>query len=142
MKVFFQKIDPSAKLPSYAYDGDAGMDLFSCEDHTILSGGKEVISTGFKISIPKGHGGFIWDKSGIAINHHIKVLAGVIDSNYTGELKVGLTNLGKETYVIRKGEKIAQLIIKPVEVCEIIEVEKLEEDSRRGEKRFGSSGLK
>ena len=141
MKIYFQKIDPSAKLPSYAYEGDAGMDLFSCEDLEIAPHSKALISTGLKVAVPKGHGGFVWDKSGIAVKNHIKTMAGVIDSNYRGELKVALTNLGSESYKIKKGEKIAQFIIKPVVNPEVVEIEVLPENETRGEKGFGSSGF-
>lgn len=141
MKIFIQKIDSSAKLPLYAYEGDAGMDLFSCHNCEIKPGEKALISTGLKIAVPQGHAGFIWDKSGIATKHHIKTMAGVLDSNYRGELFVVLTNLGKKAYQINRGEKIAQLIIKPIVRADIIEVEKLDE-TIRGEKGFGSSGMK
>lgn len=140
MKVYIQKIDPFAKSPIYAYEGDAGMDLFSCRDYKILPGLKGVISTGIKIAIPQGYAGFVWDKSGIAVKNHIKTMAGVIDSNYRGELKVVLTNLGKEDYTIKKGEKIAQLVIKPVESPEIIEIDEIESNESRGGRGFGSSG--
>lgn len=141
MKIFIQKINPSAKIPSYAYEGDAGMDLFSCEDNQIKPGEKGIISTGLKIAVPEGHAGFVWDKSGVATKNHIKTMAGVLDSNYRGELKVVLTNLGSETYTIEKGQKIAQLVIKPVVSPEIIEVDEMDDDTARGEKGFGSSGI-
>lgn len=141
MKVFFQKLDPSAKLPSYAYEGDAGMDLFSCEDSKIKPGEKAIISTGLKVAVPAGYAGFIWDKSGIAVKNHIKTMAGVLDSNYRGELKVVLTNLGKETYSIERGHKIAQLVIKPVASPQIIEIEEMDDETIRGEGGFGSSGM-
>ena len=141
MKIYFQKLNPSAKLPAYAYEGDAGMDLFSCEDLEIAPHSKALISTGLRVAVPKGHGGFVWDKSGIAVKNHIKTMAGVIDSNYRGELKVALANLGNEHYKIKKGEKIAQLIIKPVVNPEVIETEELPEDETRGERGFCSSGL-
>jgi len=141
MEIYFQKLDPSAKLPAYAYEGDAGMDLFSFEDTQIMPGEKALVSTGLKIAIPKKHAGFVWDKSGIATKNHIKTMAGVIDSNYRGELKVALTNLGKEIYKIKKGEKIAQLVIKPVASPRVEEVQELPHDKNRGEDGFGSSGL-
>lgn len=141
MKIYFQKIYPLAKLPSYAYEGDAGMDLFSFEDINIASHSKALISTGLKVAIPRGYAGFVWDKSGIATKNHVKTMAGVIDSNYRGELKVALTNLGEEVYKIKKGEKIAQLIIKPVVSPEIEEVYELPNDDIRGDRGFGSSGL-
>jgi len=141
MKIYFQKIDPSAKLPSYAYEGDAGMDLFSCHDVEIKPDTREIIATGLKVAVPNGHAGFVWDKSGISIKNHVTTLAGVIDSNYRGELHVALTNLGRKIYKVKKGEKIAQLVIKPVLRAEIVEVEKIEENEVRGERGFGSSGL-
>lgn len=140
MKISVQKIDPSAKLPAYAYEGDAGMDLFSFENKILHPGDKIVVSTGIKIAIPAGFGGFVWDKSGIATKHHIKTMGGVIDSNYRGELKIALTNLGKESYNIKKGEKIAQLVIKPVAEAQIEETKEFNE-TERGEEGFGSSGL-
>ena len=140
MKINIQKLDPSAKLPSYAYKGDAGMDIFSLEDVFIKSGEKAVLRTGIKFAIPKGYAGFVWDKSGLAVKHHLKTMAGVIDSNYRGELMVVLTNLGKEDYTAEKGSKVAQMIIKPVEFAEIIE-ETIEDETDRGEGKFGSSGV-
>ena len=107
MKIYFQKLNPSAKLPAYAYEGDDGMDLFSCEDLEIAPHSKALISTGLRVAVPKGHGGFVWDKSGIAVKNHIKTMAGVIDSNYRGELKVALTNLGSESYKIKKGGTVS-----------------------------------
>ena len=140
MKIFVQKLDPSAKLPSYAYEGDAGMDLFSFEDCEISPGENRLVSTGVKIVVPEGCAGLVWDKSGIATKHHITTIAGVIDSNYRGELKIALTNLGKESYHIKKGEKIAQLVIQPVVSGTITEVEEMD-TTERGEEGFGSSGL-
>ena len=141
MELFVQKLDPSAKLPRYAYKGDAGMDLFSFVDHELKPGEYFVASTGIKIAIPKGYAGLVWDKSGIATKNHITTIAGVIDSNYRGELKIALTNLGKESYHIKKGEKIAQLLIQPVVSTQITEVEEFD-ITERGEDGFGSSGLK
>ena len=141
MKLKVQKLDPSAKLPSYAYEGDAGMDLFSLEDVQISAGEKVAIRTGLRFAIPRGYAGFVWDKSGLAVKHHLKTMAGVLDSNYRGELLVVLTNLGKETYDVDKGSKIAQLVIKPVASPDIEEGEIVDETDR-GEGGFGSSGDK
>lgn len=141
MKLYIQKLDPSATLPSYAYEGDAGMDIFSFQDVEIAPGGKALVSTGLKVAIPKNHAGFVWDKSGIAIKSYIKTMAGVIDSNYRGELKIALANLGSEPYIIKKGEKIAQLVVKPIVAPEVLEVDELPKNDERGEKGFGSSGL-
>ena len=134
-----QKISPEAKLPSFAYEGDAGMDLFSCQDCKIEPLGKETISTGLKIAVPAGFAGFISDKSGLALNYSLTTLAGILDSGYRGEVMVILMNLGKEPYEVKKGQKIAQLVIKKIEKPEIIE-DNLDE-TERGDKGFGSSGL-
>jgi dUTP pyrophosphatase len=140
MKIKVQKIEPSVKLPVVAYEGDAGMDIFSNEDCLINSMEKAVIGAGLKFEIPKGYAGFIWDKSGLAVNNSLKTMAGVLDSGYRGELKIVLINLGKETYKVERGQKIAQMIISKVESPEIKEGEL--KDTQRDEKGFGSSGLK
>lgn len=140
MKVLIQKLDPSAVVPSYAYDGDAGMDLFSFEDKLIDPGERVSIRTGLKFAIPKGYAGFVWDKSGLALKHHLKTMAGVLDSNYRGELLVVLTNLGKSEYKVEKGSKIAQLVVKPIACAEIEECE-INDETERGEGGFGSSGV-
>ena len=139
IKLKVQKLDPASKLPSYAYDGDAGMDLFSLEETQIPAGEKIAIRTGLKFAIPRGYAGFVWDKSGLAAKHHLKTMAGVLDSNYRGEFFVVLTNLGKEIYKVEKGSKIAQLVIKPVANPEIEEGE-IQDETDRGEGGFGSSG--
>ncbi|MGC8775697.1 MAG: dUTP diphosphatase [Minisyncoccia bacterium] len=140
MKIYIQKINPEAKIPNLAYQGDAGIDLFSVEDTEIPSMENKAIATGIKIAIPEGYAGFVWDKSGLALNNKIKTMAGVIDSGYRGEVKVVLFNLGKETYKIQKGAKIAQLVIMPIINYELEEVKELD-NTHRGEKGFGSSGL-
>ena len=139
MKIKVQKLDQSAKLHSYAYEGDAGMDLFSLEKMQISAGEKVAIRTGLKFAIPKGYAGFIWDKSGLAVKHHLKTMAGVLDSNYRGELLVVLTNLEKETYAVKKGSKIAQLVIKSVASPEIVEDE-IEDAREHGKEGCGSGG--
>lgn len=140
MKIYIQKINPEAKLPNLAYPGDAGVDLFSVEDIEIPPMENRAVSTGIKIAIPDGYAGFVWDKSGLALNNQIKTMAGVIDSGYRGEIKVVLFNLGKTTFKVLKGSKIAQLIIMPIIYWEIEEVKELDQ-THRGEKGFGSSGL-
>lgn len=134
-----QKINPDAKLPSFAYQGDAGMDVFSCEDCRIEPLEKKAIGTGLKIAVPSGYAGFVWDKGGLALNHSLTTLAGVLDSGYRGELKIILMNLGKEPYEVKKGQKIAQLVIEKVEKPQVIE--SVLDETERGEKAFGSSGL-
>ncbi|MCH8987074.1 dUTP diphosphatase [Patescibacteria group bacterium] len=139
MKLQIQKLDKEAKLPSYAYKGDAGMDIYSIEEIDLAPGEKAAVRTGLRLAIPEGYAGFVWDKSGLAAKHHIKTMAGVVDSNYRGELQIVLTNLGKENYHIEKGSKIAQLIISSVASFEIEETE-IADETERGEGGFGSSG--
>ena len=115
------------------------MDIFSNEDCEIEPSDKKTIGTGLKIAVPAGYAGFVWDKSGLALNHSLTTLAGVLDSGYRGELKVILMNLGKEPYEVRKGQKIAQLVIKKIEKPEIVESNL--DETERGERGFGSSGL-
>ena len=98
------------------------------------------VSTGIKVAVPAGYAGFIWDKSGIAAKHNIKILGGVLDSNYRGEIKVIMHNLSTNSYQARRGEKIAQLVIKPILNPDIVE-ERIHEDTDRGMGGFGSTGL-
>lgn len=140
MKLLVEKLNPEAILPSLSYKGDAGFNIFSAEKLVLSPGEKAAVKTGLKLAIPAGYAGFVWDKSGLAVKNHIKTMAGVIDSNYRGELLVVLTNLGKEPYYIEKGMKIAQLIIHKVETPEIEETV-IADETERGIKGFGSSGL-
>jgi len=138
IKIKIKKLSKDAIIPSYAYKGDAGLDLFSCEDAIIFPGERKLISTGISAEIPEGYVGLVWDKSGIALKG-IKTMAGVADSGYRGEYKILLLNVGKENYRIKKGDKIAQLLIQPVLTSEIQEVEELSK-TERGEGGFGSTG--
>jgi dUTP pyrophosphatase len=134
-----KKLDVDALLPVYAHSGDAGMDLFALEDTTIPIGQIVAVRTGIAMQIPDGYVGLIWDKSGLSIRHGLKTVGGVIDSGFRGEILIGMTNLGKVDYVIEKGNKIAQMLIQPVNRVELVETEELEE-SVRGEGGFGSTG--
>jgi len=139
MQLKIKKTNPSAILPSYAYEDDAAFDLFSIVDITINPGEFKQIPTGIAMQIPTGHVGLIWDKSSIAQKHGLKNLGGVVDSGYRGEVQVGLANVGNDSYSISKGQKVGQVIIQKKETCEILEVDSLD-DSDRGEGGFGSSG--
>lgn len=106
----------------------------------IDAGATAVVPTGLRFAIPDGYAGLVWDRSGLAANHSITTMAGVIDSGYRGELKVVLKNLGKDGFVIEKGMRIAQMLIQPVaNSVPIIEVEELP-NSERGSAGFGSTG--
>jgi dUTP pyrophosphatase len=135
-----KKLRPDAKLPVYSLPGDAGMDLFSAEDVVIAPGARHSVSTGIAIRIPAGYVGLIWDKGGLSHKKGLKTLGGVFDSNYLGEYLIGLVNLGTEDFVVKKGEKVAQVLFQQVEAAVIEEVTEFGEDTARGERRFGSTG--
>lgn len=132
-------VEKGAKIPGYSHPGDAGMDLFALEDTYIAVGEITKVRTGFSMEIPDGFVGLIWDKSGVSTNLGIKVLGGVIDSGYRGEVLVGVINLGKMDYTFEKHHKIAQMLIQQVNHPELVEVEDLSSTSR-GEGGFGSTG--
>ncbi|MFA6476500.1 MAG: dUTP diphosphatase [Candidatus Paceibacterota bacterium] len=134
-----KKVHPDAVIPSYAHGGDAGFDLRSTEDILLERGKPTAIPIGINIEIPEGHTALIWDRSGLAFNHGIKSLGGVIDTGFRGEVKVCLINLGQEDYEIKKGERVAQMIIQKYEKVDIEEAKELS-DGERGSNGFGSTG--
>jgi len=139
MELKIKRIHPEAKLPSYGHKGDAGLDLFSCADYVLGAGEVKAIQTGIKVAIPRGYVGLIWDKSGISLKG-VHKLAGVVDAGYRGEVQVVMINLGNAPYEIKKGMKIAQMLVQPISEVEVIEAEDLD-DTLRGEDGFGSTGL-
>lgn len=139
INVKIKRLNEDAKIPSYAHPGDAGMDLYSCEDAIIKSGERGLIGTGLSIELPEGYVSLIWDKSGLAANKGIKTMAGVIEYTYRGEYKIALFNTSKEDWIIKKGDKIAQILIQPIATAEVIEVDELSE-TIRGHGAFGSTG--
>ena len=140
MKIQIKKLHPDAKIPKFALEGDAGMDLFSVDDSILKPGQHISCPTGIAIKIPIDYVGLVWDKSGPSHKFGVKTLGGVFDSNYNGEWFVGLINLGQEDFEIKKGQKIAQVLIQKIEHPEIEEVDELEQ-TNRGEGAFGSTGL-
>ena len=141
-----KKVRENAKLPTRATEGSAGLDLYACieEPITLNKGDKAVIPTGIAIGLDDPHyAAFIHSRSGLAIKHGIGLLnsVGVIDSDYRGEVCVGVIKQTEEAYTIQPFERIAQMVIKPVELPEIIEVEELDETDR-GAGGFGSTGKK
>lgn len=139
VQIKVQKLHANAKLPEYAHDTDAGMDIFSIETVGILPKSRVIISTGIAIELPPGYVCLVWDKSGLAFKQGITCLGGVIDAGYRGEYKICLYNTADEAYTINAGDKIAQILIQEVKHAQIVEVKKLE-DSLRKTKGFGSSG--
>lgn len=135
-----ERISPYAKMPTRAYVDDAGFDVYANEDLEIAPYTQATIGTGLRLAIPPGFAGFVWDKSGLAANYSLKTAGGVIDAGYRGELKVIVHNLGGYPYIVRRGEKIAQLIIKEIPRIQVVEAPVGDETERR-ESGFGSTGL-
>jgi len=134
-----QKLTPEAKLPTRAHAGDAGLDLYANDNYTLYENERAAIGTGIAIAIPKNYAGLIWDKSGLAANG-LKTMGGVVDSTYRGEIKVIVINLSGDILHIAKGQKIAQILIQPIEKPALCEVGRLDE-TERGTGGFGSSGI-
>lgn len=139
MKLQIKKLHPEAKVPSFAHDTDAGMDLHTTQDVELQPGELFAIPTGIAFAIPVGHVGLIWDKSGVAIKRGLKTMGGVVDAGYRGEVFVGLVNTGSEVQTFAAGEKVAQMVIQKIEQPSIQEVDELD-DTERGEGAFGSTG--
>lgn len=139
-----RRLRESAKLPFRATEGSAGMDLYACIDSpvTLGAGEKAVIPTGIAIELPSAElAAFVFARSGLAIKHGIGLLngVGVIDSDYRGEICVGVINQLAEPYTIAPDERIAQLVIMPVSLINSVEAQSLD-DTARGEGGFGSTG--
>jgi dUTP pyrophosphatase len=142
MRLPVKVLDKGAALPRYAHAGDAGLDLAAAADVTLKPGERAAVPTGIAIAIPEGYAGFVHARSGRALQEGLALpnAPGLIDSGYRGELKVLLVNLDpSEPIYIRRGEKIAQLVIQPVERVESEVVVELP-GTERADRGFGSSG--
>lgn len=130
--------------PAYQSPGAAGMDLCAAveEPTALLPGERRLIPTGYAVAIPPGFEGQVRPRSGLALRHGVTVLnaPGTVDADYRGELKVLLVNHGTEAFVVKRGDRIAQLVICPVAEGELVEVEALDATSR-GEGGYGSTGV-
>ena len=138
-----KRLDPTVELPSYAYEGDAGLDLRSNEDVTLAPFERKLVGTGLAIAIPEGFAGFVQPRSGLALREGLSMAntPGLIDAHYRGELKVCAINLDPSKRIhIERGERIAQLVIKKVPAVSLQEVDELDETDR-GVGGFGSSGV-
>ena len=136
------RLDPDLPLPAYARPGDAGLDLVAREDaHLPAGGGRALVPTGLAVAIPAGYGGFVLPRSGLALRSGISVVnaPGLIDSGYRDEVKVVLLNTDHEhDYDVRRGDRIAQLVVQRVETVSWIEIDTLDGEDRGG--GFGHSG--
>ena len=138
-----KRLDPSVELPSYAYEGDAGLDLRSNIDIDLAPFERALIPTGQAIANPDGFAGFVQPRSGLAIKRGFSIVntPGLIDAHYRGELMIIGINLDShESIHIARGERIAQLVIQEVPTVNLVEVEELDETDR-GSGGFGSSGV-
>ncbi|MFM5884362.1 MAG: dUTP diphosphatase [Novosphingobium sp.] len=129
------------ELPAYATDGAAGMDVLAAEDVTLAPGARHAVATGLALAIPHGFEVQVRPRSGLALKHGITVpnTPGTIDSDYRGELKVILINHGADDFAVRRGDRIAQLVLAPVTRASWLKVEELDETAR-GAGGFGSTG--
>jgi dUTP pyrophosphatase len=142
LTVRIQRLDSALPLPAYAYPGDAGLDLRAAVDCVLMPRERALIPTGMKLAIPEGFAGFVQPRSGAAARQGLSLVntPGLIDSQYRGEIIVIAINLDdKQPIDIRRGERIAQLVILPIPRVTLVEVEELD-GTERSEKGFGSSG--
>lgn len=143
VSVKIKYLSENAVMPEYATDGSVGMDLAAAIDSPLLikSGERALVPTGIALQIPEGYGGFIFARSGLAIKKGISLCngVGVIDTDYTGEIKVAMQNSSAQDYIINPGDRIAQLVFMSVQRTNLVKVEKLDE-TERGSNGFGSTG--
>ena len=142
IEVKIQRLCKDVPLPRYAYPGDAGLDLAAAEDLVIPPGERALIATGLAIEIPEGYAGFVQPRSGLALRQGLSIVntPGLIDSHYRGEIKIIALNTDKrDTITIKRGDRVAQLVVMAVPHVEIVEYENLE-TTMRDTGGFGSSG--
>jgi dUTP pyrophosphatase len=142
--LLFKRLDPDAVLPGRAKEGDAGLDLAAGGDLVVGPGERALVGTGLAVAIPPGHAGLVLPRSGLASRRGLTLAnaPGLIDSGYRGEVTIALVNLDREQAVeVRRGDRIAQLLVVPLAETEPVLVEELP-DSVRGSGGFGSSGVR
>lgn len=137
-----RRLHPDLPLPAYAHPGDAGADLCAAEDVVLPPGGRATVGTGLAVAVPAGHAAFVHPRSGLAARHGITVVnaPGTVDAGYRGEVRVVLLNTDRrEPFTVRRGDRIAQLVVQPVTTVRFVDVEELP-PTPRGEGGFGSTG--
>ena len=132
-------VGAGGSLPEYSSAGAAGADLRASEAVEIPPGARAAVPTGVRLQIPPGHVGLVWPRSGLAVRHGIDTLAGVIDSDYRGEVRVVLVNHGEAPFRVAPGDRVAQLLIQRVERAAFVAVPTIDE-THRGRGGFGSTG--
>ena len=138
MKIKAKKLHPDAIIPSHLLHGDAGLDLHSVEDAVLNPNERRAIGTGLAFELPEGYVALIWDKSGLALKKGIKSMGGVIEHTYRGEYRIILLNTSDQPFEIKKGDKIAQMLVQPIMSVEVEEANDLS-DTVRGTHGFGSA---
>jgi dUTP pyrophosphatase len=136
------RLDPELPAPSYAHPGDAGADLLTTVDVSLMPGERALVPTGVAIALPEGYAAFVQPRSGLAAKHGVSIVntPGTVDAGYRGEIKVLLVNLDRHVPVdLHRGDRIAQLVVQRVEQVRFVEVEALP-DSARGAGGYGSTG--
>jgi dUTP pyrophosphatase len=142
VRIQVRRLDPELPLPAYAHPGDAGADLVAAVDVELAPGERALVPTGVAIAVPEGYAAFVHPRSGLAVRHGLALVnaPGTIDAGYRGEVKVALVNLDpREPVRLRRGDRIAQLVVQPVERVDFAEVEALP-GSARAAGGFGSTG--
>lgn len=142
LQVPLVRLDPDLPVPSYAHPGDAGADLMSTVEVTLAPGERAMVPTGVALALPEGYVGLVHPRSGLAARHGISIVnaPGTIDAGYRGEIKVMLVNLDPaESCTLRRGDRIAQLVVQRFERVEFVETDGLDA-SARGEGGYGSTG--
>lgn len=134
-----QLLHPDAKAPAFAHEGDAGLDVYSTEDYTLQPGERHLFKLGFSAEFDAGFVCLVWDRSGLAAKHGLTNLAGVIDAGYRGEYGVVVLNTSSAPVSVKKGDRIAQLLIQPVQRVAVHVVPELSDSGRQGG-GFGSTG--
>ncbi|MFC6085144.1 dUTP diphosphatase [Sphaerisporangium aureirubrum] len=142
IEVLIRRLDPELPLPAYAHPGDAGADLYAAQDVELLPGERAVVGTGIAIALPDGYAAFVHPRSGLASKFGVTLVnaPGTVDAGYRGEIKVTLLNTDrKDSLRLRRGDRIAQLVVQRVEKAAFYEVDRLP-GSVRGTDGFGSTG--
>lgn len=140
MNLRVKKVTPNATLPTRGSGGAVGYDLYSTDEIVVPPTHRALIGTGIAVVLPVGVYGRVAPRSGLAVKHGIQVGAGVVDPDYTGEIKVVLFNHGDKDFEVRRGDRIAQLILERCETPDIEEVGAIDE-TQRGSTGFGSTGV-
>lgn len=136
----FKLMHNYATEPTRATDGSAGFDLYATDNHVVYPGARVKIPTGVQMDIPNGYAGFIWPRSGMAVKHGFDILAGLIDSDFRGEIMVAGINHGDRLIEVKRGDRVAQIVFSPVmTLAKMVDV--IDDKTDRGSGGFGSSGV-